>query len=102
HAPCLHLSRHIAQKSLERRQPSCGLFERSDEKSDGAICAPELISAYLARFLRQKMKLYISLSLIPYPLSLNSDLRAVLLLGRSEFIEQIPPGARRRTGRECF
>ncbi|MBQ6163910.1 MAG: hypothetical protein IJK23_05500, partial [Clostridia bacterium] len=46
HASCLHLSRHIAQKSLERRQPSCGLFEQSDEKSDGAICAPELISAY--------------------------------------------------------
>ena len=47
HAICLHIFRHIAQKSLERRQPSCGISAQSDEKSDCASCAPDLISVSL-------------------------------------------------------
>ena len=41
------LFRQIAQKSLERRPHSCGLFGRSDEKSDGAIRTPELCGVAL-------------------------------------------------------
>jgi hypothetical protein len=34
---CLHIFRHLAQLSLDRRQPACAQFVQSDEKSDCAI-----------------------------------------------------------------
>ncbi len=46
-ASYLHIFRHIAPKFLDRRQPACEIFAQSDEKSDCAICAPDLISASL-------------------------------------------------------
>ena len=48
HATCLHLFRQTAQKISARRQPYLNLFVHPDEKSDGAICASELISASLS------------------------------------------------------
>ena len=43
----MHIFRHIAPKLLEIRQYSCVVLMQSDEKSDCAICAPDLISASL-------------------------------------------------------
>jgi hypothetical protein len=49
HVICLHIFRHLAQKSLDRRQPACTIFAQSDKKSDGAsdaqsLCGVALIS----------------------------------------------------------
>jgi hypothetical protein len=32
HVICLHISRHLAQKSFDRRQPACMIFAQSDKK----------------------------------------------------------------------
>ncbi len=48
HTTRLHLFRHTAPKSLSIRQYAHGLFGHSDEKSDCAIYALELIIVYLA------------------------------------------------------
>ena len=42
YASCLHIFRHLAQISLDGRQPACAQFVQSAEKSDGAICAQSL------------------------------------------------------------
>jgi hypothetical protein len=42
HVICLHIFRHLAQKSLDRRQPACTIFAQSDKKSDGASDAQSL------------------------------------------------------------
>ena len=47
HASYLHISRHLVQKFLDRRQPACVISIQSDEKSDCAICALDLISVSL-------------------------------------------------------
>ena len=47
HAICLHIFRHITQILLDLRQQACVGFRQSDEKSDCASCAPDLISASL-------------------------------------------------------
>ena len=47
---CLHIFRHFAQKFSDRRQYAEELFEQTDEKSDGAICTNDLISASLRKF----------------------------------------------------
>ena len=47
HASCLHIFRHLAQKFLDRRQPACEISIQSDEKSDCATYALDLISASL-------------------------------------------------------
>ena len=44
---CLHIFPHLAQKFLDRRQPACEISIQSDEKSDCAIYALDLISASL-------------------------------------------------------
>ncbi|MEE1318585.1 MAG: hypothetical protein UHD05_03670, partial [Ruminococcus sp.] len=44
---CLHIFCQPDQKILVMRQHYCGLFVQSDEKSDGAICTNDLISASL-------------------------------------------------------
>ena len=42
YASCLHIFRHLAQISLDGRQPACAQFVQSAEKSDGAIYAQSL------------------------------------------------------------
>ena len=42
HAICLQIFRHITQKSLDIRQYACGIFMRSDKKSDYASDAQSL------------------------------------------------------------
>ena len=42
---CLHIFRHAGRKSLDRRQPACGLSVQPDEKSDGASRAPSPFAA---------------------------------------------------------
>ena len=49
HAIYLHIFRHLARKLLAGRQPSGVVFIQSDEKSDCASCAPDLISASLEK-----------------------------------------------------
>ena len=44
HTSCLQIFRHLARKLLEIRKYSCVAFVQADKKSDGAICAPDLIS----------------------------------------------------------
>ena len=41
---CLHIFRQFAQKILRVRSVFLRFFERTDEKSDGTICANDLIS----------------------------------------------------------
>jgi hypothetical protein len=43
----LHIFRHLAQKSLDRRQPACTIFAQSDKKSDGASDAQSLCGVAL-------------------------------------------------------
>jgi hypothetical protein len=38
----LHIFRHLAQKSFDRRQPACTIFAQSDKKSDCASNAQSL------------------------------------------------------------
>ena len=47
HVICLHIFRHITQKSLDRRQPACVIFMQSDEKSDCASAAQSLCGVAL-------------------------------------------------------
>ena len=47
HLSCLHLFRHLAPNLLENRQVYGAHLIQSDEKSDGAIQASDLISASL-------------------------------------------------------
>ena len=47
HTSCLQIFRHLARKLLEIRKYSCVAFVQADKKSDGAICAPDLISTSL-------------------------------------------------------
>ena len=47
HTSCLHLFRHAAHLSLDKRQLACAQSVHPDEKSGGAICAQDLISASL-------------------------------------------------------
>jgi hypothetical protein len=54
HAICLHIFRHITQILLDLRQQACVGFRQSDEKSDCASCAPDLISASLKRIRKRK------------------------------------------------
>jgi hypothetical protein len=42
HVICLHIFRHLAQKSFDRRQPACMIFAQSDKKSDYASDAQSL------------------------------------------------------------
>ena len=44
----MHLFRHIAPKSLDRRQPACVFFVLPDEKSDYAIPHSELCGITLS------------------------------------------------------
>ena len=39
---CLHIFRHLAQKSLDIRQYACGIAIQSDEKSDSVSSAQAL------------------------------------------------------------
>jgi hypothetical protein len=38
----LHIFRHLAQKSFDRRQPACTIFAQSNKKSDCASAAQSL------------------------------------------------------------
>jgi hypothetical protein len=49
HVICLHIFRHLAQKSLDRRQPACTIFAQSDKKSDGASDAQSLCDIALKK-----------------------------------------------------
>ena len=53
HTSCLQIFRHLARKLLEIRKYSCVAFVQADKKSDGAICAPDLISTSLKNKKRQ-------------------------------------------------
>ena len=52
----MHIFRHPAQKLLDIRQYDCVVFIQSDEKSDYALCAPDLISASLTQQRRLNLK----------------------------------------------
>ena len=61
---CLHIFRHFAQKFSDIRQYAEELFEQTDEKSDGAICTNDLISASLKNisyFLKTSFNAFIAL-----------------------------------------
>jgi len=45
----LHISRHLAQKSLNKRQYACGISVQSDEKSDCVSFAQALCGIALKR-----------------------------------------------------
>jgi hypothetical protein len=47
HVICLHIFRHLAQKSFDRRQPACMIFAQSDKKSDCASDAQSLCGVAL-------------------------------------------------------
>jgi hypothetical protein len=43
HIICLHIFRHLAQKSFDRRQPACMIFAQSDGASDAqSLCGVAL------------------------------------------------------------
>ena len=54
--PCLHLFRHLAQISLDWRQPNYTRFAQSDEKSDFAIRTQSLCGIALKRSLYEIRK----------------------------------------------
>ncbi len=54
HVICLHIFRHLTQKSLDRRQPACVIFMQSDEKSDCASDAQSLCGVALKIMMKLK------------------------------------------------
>jgi hypothetical protein len=47
HVICLHIFRHLAQKSFDRRKPAYTIFAQSDKKSDSASDAQSLCDVAL-------------------------------------------------------
>ena len=47
---CLHIFRHLAQKSLDIRKYACGISIQSDEKSVGASSAQVLCGVALRNY----------------------------------------------------
>ena len=68
HTSCLQIFRHLARKLLEIRKYSCVAFVQADKKSDGAICAPDLISTSLIPSVpfREQMELAVILFYVPH------------------------------------
>ena len=65
HTSCLHLFRHAAHLSLDKRQLACAQSVHPDEKSGGAICALDLISASL------KIRRFLYFQASPSPSSIH-------------------------------